>query len=292
MPELPEVQTVVEELTAAGLAGLRIIDIQTDWSRMIDTRISDPSSLEEFIEQTIGRSFGNIWRRGKYIIFDFQEGGQLLAHLRMSGRLYLVPSDAKLTKHEHVRFMLSDGRDLRFHEPRKFGRFYRVDQAGVILNRLGPEPLSAQFTARILYERLVSHNRLLKPLLLDQQFIAGLGNIYTDEALWEARLHPCRISSSLSMKEVRALHRAIRKVLRSGLKHRGTSLGAGETNFHSSKEQQGQNRQQLKVFQRSDQRCPRCNTPIKRMVVGQRGTYICPQCQQLQVFPAASGFQC
>jgi formamidopyrimidine-DNA glycosylase len=202
----------------------------------------------------------------------------------MSGRLYLVDSHTTTAsgKHEHVRFTLSDGRDLRFYEPRKFGRLYRVKQAKVILNRLGPEPLSKRFTADRWYQRLMSHNRLLKPLLLDQKLIAGLGNIYTDEALWEAALHPCRISSSLSRAEAVVLHRAIRKVLRSGLNHRGTSLGSGETNFHSSKQQRpGQNHRYLKVFQRTDLPCLRCKTPIQRMIVGQRGTYICPQCQHL-----------
>jgi formamidopyrimidine-DNA glycosylase len=280
MPELPEVQTVVDDLTTAGLRGLRITDIRVEWSPIIDTKVSVPSSPEEFMRQTIGRTVSSIRRRGKFIVFKFLEGGHLLVHLRMSGRLYLVNPHTAPGKHEHVRFTLSDGRELRFYEPRKFGRLYRVQQAGVVLNRLGPEPLSRQFTAEVLYQCLMAHNRLLKALLLDQHIVAGLGNIYTDEALWEAKLHPCRRSSFLSRAEAQALHRAIRKVLRSGLKHRGTSLGSGKANFHSSKHQRpGQNRRHLNVFQRTDLPCLRCKTPIQRMVVAQRGTYICPQCQ-------------
>lgn len=286
MPELPEVQTIVNDLEAAGVIGLRITAVETDWPRIVDTPsdiISDAGTLspDEFIRHTVGRTFSAVWRRGKYIVFDFLEGGHLLAHLRMSGRLYPVLSPTELSRYEHVRITLSDGRELRFYDPRKFGRLYRLDQAGFMLDRLGIEPLSGKFTGKVLYERLRWRKRLLKPLLLDQSFIAGLGNIYTDEALWEAALHPCRLAASLSPEEARALHRAIRKVLASGLKNDGTTLGNGKTNFHLSGERRGKNREHLKVFRRTDLPCPRCRTPIRRMVVGQRGTHVCPHCQQL-----------
>ena len=122
---------------------------------------------------------------------------------------------------------------------------------------------------------------MLKPLLLDQSFIAGLGNIYVDEALWEAEIHPCRMASSLSKVEIKALHRAIRKVLKQGLKNLGTTLGEGQPNFYSVAKIKGRNRDQLKVFRRTDLPCQRCSSIIERMVVGQRGTHICPQCQMI-----------
>jgi formamidopyrimidine-DNA glycosylase len=157
---------------------------------------------------------------------------------------------------------------------------YFVENPEQIVGHLGPEPLEKSFTAHILKERLHAHNRLLKPLLLDQTFIAGLGNIYVDEALWVARLHPCRQSSSLSKPEVKALHRAIRKVLKRGLQNLGTSLGSGKANFYSVGQRKGRNRDELNVFRRTAAPCLRCETVIERILVGQRSTHICPTCQK------------
>jgi formamidopyrimidine-DNA glycosylase len=170
---------------------------------------------------------------------------------------------------------------LRFHDPRKFGRLHLVKDPERILDRLGAEPLASEFTAKSLAERLMPRKRLLKPLLLDQAFIAGIGNIYVDEALWEAKLHPRRIAASLSMPEIKALHRAIPKVLKRGLKNLGTSLGSGETNFYSVARHRGRNKEQLKVFRRTGLSCPRCRTPIERIIVGQRSTHICAKCQKV-----------
>jgi formamidopyrimidine-DNA glycosylase len=149
------------------------------------------------------------------------------------------------------------------------------------LSRLGPEPLEKNFTVRLLAGQLKRHRRRLKPLLLDQAFIAGLGNIYVDEALWDAKLHPDRIAAALSPAEIKALHRAIARVLNRGLKNLGTSLGTGETNFYSVARRRGRNKDELKVFRRTDHPCPRCNWPIARIIVGQRSTHICPRCQKI-----------
>ncbi len=150
-----------------------------------------------------------------------------------------------------------------------------------ILDRLGPEPLENGFTTKLLAGRLGRHKRLLKPLLLDQAFVAGLGNIYVDEALWDAKLHPNRIAATLSMNEIKALHRAIPRVLKRGLKNLGTSLGTGEANFYSVARHRGRNKDELKVFRRTDHPCPRCKNSIERIIVGQRSTHICPRCQKL-----------
>lgn len=274
MPELPEVQTIVNDLKAARIAGKTIISARVFWPRTI----AEPSA-RTFCSRIKGKKISAIRRRGKFIVFDFNKRDHLLLHLRMSGRLHLVPNDLPRRKHEHVILGLADGRQLRFHDTRKFGRFYLTADAEKILGRIGPEPLATGFTRQIFARRLSPRKRLLKPLLLDQTFIAGLGNIYVDEALWESKIHPCRIAASLSASEIQALHRAIPRVLKRGLKNLGTSLGTGKTNFYSIAKHQGRNRDELKVFRRTDQPCPRCQETIARIIVGQRSTHICPKCQ-------------
>jgi formamidopyrimidine-DNA glycosylase len=243
-----------------------------------------PRSIGGMAPRTFGRRmrglrFSAVRRRGKYLVFDFDPRDHLLLHLRMSGRLNLHPADQPRNKHEHVVLDLDDGLQLRFQDTRKFGRMLLVADAGSVLDRLGVEPLSKAFTAQTLTGITERCRRMLKPLLLDQTVIAGLGNIYVDEALWDARLHPCRSSQGLSADQVRSLHRAIRKVLRRGLKNMGTSLGSGKANFYSVARRPARNQDELKVFRRTGQPCPRCRTPIQRIIVGQRSTHICPACQ-------------
>ena len=228
MPELPEVETIARDLNAAGLVGKTLTCARVYWDRTI----AEPS-VPEFCRLIEKKQIAAVGRRGKFLVIDFAGGGHLLMHLRMSGRLHLVPSGAERLPHEHVVLAFEDGSDLRFHDTRKFGRVYLVADAERILGRLGPEPLDPMFTPRILFAGMRKRSRLVKPLLLDQSFVAGLGNIYTDEALWEAQIHPRRLSDSLSAAEVRALHGAIRRVLRRGLKNLGTSLGTGKANFYS-----------------------------------------------------------
>ncbi|MFC1592185.1 bifunctional DNA-formamidopyrimidine glycosylase/DNA-(apurinic or apyrimidinic site) lyase, partial [Thermodesulfobacteriota bacterium] len=274
MPELPEVQTVVNDLVAAGLPGAEILRAEVFWDRSI----SAPGA-RDFCRRIAGRRITAVRRRAKYIVFDLSGGCSLLLHLRMSGRLHLQKKGSPRDKHEHVVLGLADGRELRLHDTRKFGRLGLVADAASALDHLGPEPLSKEFTQKLLGSILHSRRRMLKPLLLDQGVIAGLGNIYVDEALWEAGLHPCRSSDSLSAQEVRALHRAIPRVLKRGLKNLGTTLGTGQANFYSVANRRGRNSDQLKVFRRTGQPCPRCRSAIERIVVGQRSTHVCPQCQ-------------
>ena len=276
MPELPEVQTIANDLNAADVIGPTISSARVFWHRSI----AEPSP-RAFCRRIKGQQFTAIGRRGKYLVFELTDGYTLLLHLRMSGRLHLVAAGTPRIKHEHVILSFDDGRQLRFHDPRKFGRLNLVKDPGKILDRLGPEPLARGFTARALGLLLKSRRRMLKPLLLDQTFIAGLGNIYVDEALWEARLHPCRLASSLSKPEIKALHLSIPRVLKRGLENLGTSLGSGETNFYSVASRSGRNKDQLNVFRRTELPCPRCRTAIERIIVGQRSTHICPMCQRL-----------
>jgi formamidopyrimidine-DNA glycosylase len=278
MPELPEVQTIVNDLNIAGLPGSTVRSARVFWPRTIAV-----PSPECFCRQVKGKKISAVRRRGKFLVYDFSSGQHLLMHLRMSGRLHLVSKNTRRLKHEHVILSLDDGRQLRLHDTRKFGRIYLVENQEEILGRLGPEPLASGFTAAMLGERLNSRKRMLKPLLLDQTFIAGLGNIYVDEALWEAGIHPCRMASNLSKIEVERLQRAIVLVLERGLRNLGTSLGTGKANFYSVAKHRGRNEDELKVFRRTGMQCLRCKSKIQRILVGQRSTHVCPACQAIPV---------
>ena len=276
MPELPEVQTLVNDLNAAGFAGTTITGARVYWPRTVVQL-----SPEDFSRQVTGRTVASIRRRGKYIVFEFIQGPSLLVHLRMTGRLHIAAAGEGRSAHEHVLLSFDDGRQLRLHDTRKFGRLQLVEDAAAFLRHLGVEPLSERFTPEVLADIVKSRKRMLKPLLLDQRIIAGLGNIYADEALWDARLHPKRISCSLSNGEVGALCRAVPRVLRRGLHNLGTTLGTGAGNFYSVARRRGRNGDRLRVFRRTGLPCPRCRTPVERIRVGQRSTHICPVCQAL-----------
>jgi len=271
MPELPEVETIVRRLRdgwadAPPLPGKRITSVTLRWAR----HIAMPSAAR-FRRSIAGNRVHDVRRRGKYLIFPLDRG-TLLIHLKMSGDLQLVPPGTAPDPFDRTVFHLDDGWDLRFSDARKFGKAYLVDDPERLLGRLGPEPLERAFTARGLADDLHSHRRALKPLLLDQAFVAGLGNIYVDEALHRARLHPLRRSDTLSPAEVHALWRGIRASLQRGLRHHGASIdwvyrGGGYQNY-------------FRVYQRTGEPCPECGTPIERLVIGQRGTPICPACQR------------
>ncbi len=275
MPELPEVQTVVNDLIASDLIGRQIVSVRVFWPRTVH-RIS----VAAFCRRIRNLRLLSIRRRGKFIVMDLTNDKTLLIHLRMTGRLAFVHPGAERDKHEHVIIDFDDGRQLRFHDTRKFGRFYLVSDPEEIIGHLGPEPLEKKFSRRVLAERLQKSGRRIKPLLLDQRVIAGIGNIYADEALWAAGIDPRRRASALDESEIRALHRSLKTVLRRGLKNMGTTLGSGQTNFYSIAGYNGRNRDALKVFRRENQPCPGCNTKISRLIVGQRSTFICERCQK------------
>lgn len=201
-------------------------------------------------------------------------------HLRMTGSFDLVSSQKVPGAHVHMTLDLDDGRRLMFHDPRKFGRIYLTFDIASITGSLGPEPLSPEFTAKKLAAKIRERRRQLKPLLLDQSFIAGMGNIYVDEALWGAGISPVRPANTLVCKEIKSLHRSIRSVLRQGIRNAGTSLGVGLGNYRGLQNARGRNSSYLKVFRRTGQPCPRCGQAIERMLVGQRSTHFCGQCQK------------
>jgi formamidopyrimidine-DNA glycosylase len=275
VPELPEVQTIVNDLIAAGVQGRAIVGVRVFWPGTLDGM-----PAEAFARRVQGKVIECIRRRGKFILLECRGATTLAVYLRMTGRFQLLPAGAEPSRHVHVILDLDDGRCLRFHDTRKFGRFYLAESPEQIVGRLGPEPLDRRFTAGLLARCLAGRRRDLKPLLLDQSCIAGLGNIYVDEALWAAGLHPLRRSDTLSSDQIALLHRAIRQVLRLGLKNAGTTLGRGQGNFYSLDEGRGGNDAHLKVFRRTGEPCPRCRRPIERLVVAQRSTHICPVCQK------------
>ncbi len=274
MPELPEVQTVVDNLKALNIIGSTITGAKVYWPKTIAE-----ISPTHFCTQIKGRTIGRVRRRGKYIVMHLSRNLTLMVHLRMTGRLNWTPKGKTRHKHEHVVLQINHQDELRFQDMRKFGRIWLTQTPQAILGRLGPEPLAKRFTRRCFLKKLNNKKRQIKPLLLDQSFIAGLGNIYVDEALWEACIHPRRISSSLTAKEITALHRAIPLVLHRGLKNMGTTLGSGRGNFYSVAGRPGRNADELKIFRRTGEACPRCGTMVERLVVAQRGSHICPQCQ-------------
>lgn len=277
MPELPEVQTIVDDLNALGIVGCLITSARVFWPRTIALMQPDV-----FMKSVCGQTITAIDRRAKYIRFFLQKGHCLAVHLRMTGRFNLVDPRKKRDKHEHVALGLGHRRQLRFHDTRKFGRIYLLSPETDFFERLGPEPLDDTLSKEGFFDMLQRRSRNIKPLLLDQSFIAGLGNIYVDEALWQARIHPLRKSNSLNQRQASGLLTAIRQVLKSGLNNAGTTLGQGEGNYVSMRRGRGNNMGDLKVFRRTGDHCRRCSQTIERIIVGQRSTHICPGCQFLE----------
>jgi formamidopyrimidine-DNA glycosylase len=275
MPELPEVETVVRDLNQCGLIHATIKAARVNWARTI----AEPSA-RAFSIRINGQKIVSITRRGKYIVIRLSKD-TLLIHLRMTGRFVIADPHEPHSPYERVVLVLSTGKQLRYVDTRKFGRWFLMENPELHLNKLGIEPLGPEFTPSALKAILSKRSRSLKPLLLDQAVFAGIGNIYADEALWEAKLHPLARSDRLSDSEMRALYQAIPKVLRQGVELQGTTLGRGKLNFYRLDGTQGKHQSFLKAYRRTGEACPRCGTAIERIVVAQRSTHLCPKCQRL-----------
>lgn len=269
MPELPEVETTVRALRQP-LVGRTFTEVRCYWPRQIVT--PTPAELQARLH---GQRVEAITRRAKYLLFHLSGSDYLIIHLKMTGHLSVVAADTPADKYAHTVFGLDNGQELRFRDMRKFGRVYLVSDLAEILDGLGPEPLAEDFTVDTLHERLNGRSRNLKPLLLDQSFVAGIGNIYADEALFAARLHPERKANSLTDQEVAALHRAIQQVLQLGIEREGASI----QNYVKPDGQRGDMQNAVAVFRRTGYPCYTCQTPIERIVMGGRSTHFCPTCQ-------------
>ncbi len=275
MPELPEVETVRRTLSGP-LLGRRIERVRL---AAFPGVIGDgPPDL--FAALVCGRTVTGCRRRAKYLLLDLDDGTVLMIHLRMTGQVGIERAGAPPLRFEHLALELDDGFELRFSDQRKFGRVLHLDAtaAQALEARFGPEPLESRFTASWLEQALARRPGKLKSVLLDQDVVAGLGNIYADEALFRARLHPERPANGLSSDEVRRLHRALRTVLGEGISHRGTTFSS----YRDASGREGENQRNLRVYGKGGRAdCPRCGFPLDRIVVGGRGTSLCPRCQRM-----------
>nr|MBV6628883.1 bifunctional DNA-formamidopyrimidine glycosylase/DNA-(apurinic or apyrimidinic site) lyase [Oceanococcus sp. HetDA_MAG_MS8] len=275
MPELPEVETTRRGI-APAVEGqtLRAMTV-----RNAALRWPVPDDLPALLQ---GASIDAVRRRAKYLLLDCSRSGQplgsMLVHLGMSGQLRVVEPDAPLRKHDHVDWELADGRVLRLHDPRRFGSvlWQPLGDTHPLLASLGPEPLSPEFTATYLYQRSRGRKGPVKPFIMDQAIVVGVGNIYATEALFAAGIHPRRPAGRVSLKRYTALVDAIRAVLAESIQRGGTTL----RDYVDPQGSPGWFRLQLAAYEQADKPCQRCSTPIRREVLGQRASYFCPSCQR------------
>ena len=269
MPELPEVETISRALRDGGrespsILGCQVEQVLIRWAKTI----AQPS-VEEFEQKIIGQKIVNVSRRGKFIIIHLSQQF-LVVHLRMSGDLRVDHNQKDLNKHDHLILWFDNGMHLAFNDARKFGRAWLLNNLDPLFEKIGPEPFDFP-SPEAFYLRLLNHNRQLKPLLMDQKFMAGLGNIYTDEALHISNLHPLTIAATLSFDQAEILLEAIRSVLCLGIERNGASIDW----FYRG----GSFQNEFQVYGRKGLPCLNCGTLINKIVVGQRGTHYCPNCQ-------------
>lgn len=274
MPELPEVETVAR-IVRPKLVGRQIEGVHVSWLRTLGG-LSRPA----FARAVVGARVRAVWRRAKFIVFDLERDGEvagwLVGHLRMTGRFHVERAGWDAGPHERVCLDLDRGRSFHFIDVRKFGRLIFTSDLEDAFPDLGPEPLGDEFTPASLHASLSSRRRLLKPLLLDQSFVAGLGNIYVDECLHIARLHPEKRSDRVSRAAAGRLHGVIRSVLAEAIEREGSSF---DTFYRTPEGNPGSYQEQFYVYGRTGLPCRGCGEPIRRLVVAQRGTHICPRCQ-------------
>ncbi len=265
MPELPEVETTAKSIRSR-LVGRTITAVHLRWPR----HTPNPAMVQERLP---GRRVAEVGRRGKFVVVHLEPADlTLLIHLGMSGRLEIGEPGAETGKHTHTILALDNGRQLHFSDARKFGRLYLLSDLQSVLGKLGPEPLSETFTAEWLAQSVAQRRRAIKTLLLDQHFLAGLGNIYADESLHRAGVDPRRRADGLSGEEAALLRDAIREVLTEAITHQGTSLDWVYPG--------GTMQLRLRVYGKGGQQCAACGTVIERVVLGQRSTHYCPHCQR------------
>lgn len=274
MPELPEVETVVRGLREP-LIGRRIEGMWQDWAPTIHSPA--PSA---FAARVAGQRVRALGRRGKYILITL-EHDTLVIHLKMSGRLYVTAAGEahEADRWVHVRFDLDGGRQLRFSDLRKFGRVYLTDDVGKLLSHLGPEPLSDDYTLERFRAGMRGRKRAIKSLLMAQEFLAGVGNIYADEALFRAGIHPATRVDLLTDDDAALLHQTVREALLAGIEHEGASISW----YRKPDGDKGDSQNHFFVYGRTDLPCRRCGTAINKIRVAQRGTHFCPQCQPERV---------
>ena len=269
MPELPEVETVKNELLPYVI-GRRITDIVLLWAGIV----KEPSP-EEFRTRLIGQKITGITRRGKYLPFSLSSGDSMIVHLKMTGSLLVQQDSAEPPRFARAIFHLDNDTDIIFRDPRKFGVLRLVKDKNTIIGKLGPEPFDKDFTPKLLGEILLKRKAPMKALLCEQELIAGIGSMYADEALFATKIHPMRSGTSLTEKEIRKLHKAIRRILSTAIENKGASVDT----YYRPDGSRGTAHYQFKVAHRFKGPCYTCGTPIERIKVRARGSYFCPKCQ-------------
>ena len=273
MPELPEVETVRSTLEPK-LVGRRFDEVE-----IADSRLTRPVDPAEVAAELTGERVAAVARRGKYLIVRFESGLVLLIHLRMTGSLVHTSNGAAASDpHSRAVVRLDDGSDVTYRDVRRFGTWLVLAEdelAPYLSERLGLEPLDPRFTSRDLGARLEGRRTSVKAALLDQRTLAGVGNIYADEALWRARIHPRRPAGELDVSEIRALHRGIRRTLEAGIARQGATL----RDYRTPDGDSGRMQHEFKVYGREGEPCTRCRGAIEKTRLGGRGTWFCPRCQ-------------
>lgn len=275
LPELPEVETVRKGLENLVIgATIKAIDVY--WDRIITGSLP----VELFKDVLVGETLQKMRRRGKFLLLDFDHY-TMISHLRMEGKYEVVSSEESLKKHTHVVFHLEDGRDIRYLDVRKFGRMelvpFRKEETVAGIHRLGPEPFTGEFLLEPFQEKLTRIKKAIKPALLDQKLVTGLGNIYVDEALFQAKIHPERPGNSLKETETERLHAAIIDVLGKSIEAGGTTIRT----YLNALGEAGSFQQDLKVYGKTGEPCINCGRLIQKIKVAQRGTHYCAHCQKL-----------
>jgi formamidopyrimidine-DNA glycosylase len=281
MPELPEVETVRARLEPV-LAGRRFERVEIHDPRLV--RPYDPAEVAAELE---GERVAAVERRGKYLIFRFESGRVLLIHLRMTGSLRHTSGDLAEDPHRRAVVRLDNGSDVAYRDVRRFGTWLLLEPGELepyLGARVGEEPLDALFTAARLGERLARRRAPIKSALLDQRTLAGMGNIYVDEALWRAKVHPLRAAESLDRNELRRLHKAVRAALEAGIARQGSTL----RDYALPDGGSGSMQHEFKVYGREGEPCDRCGTPISKTRVAGRGTWFCSSCQPAQAASSSS----
>jgi formamidopyrimidine-DNA glycosylase len=273
MPELPEVETIKNELSP-WVVGQSFTQVT-----IFDTELVCGGPAEEVRRGLIGQKVESLERRGKYLIFHLSNGRSLIIHLRMTGVLLLDPQG--IDRYARAVFHLSNGHRLVFSDRRRLGLMWLVNDADTVVGKLGPEPLDESFTPGALGQRLSRHHIPVKAALLDQGIVAGIGNMYADEALFAARIHPLRKADALSPAEVQTLHNCIRRVLQAAISSKGASVDT----YVRPEGELGTAHSDFKVAHKGGEPCPVCGCTIERVPVQNRGTYFCPRCQPLGCGP-------
>ncbi len=271
VPELPEVETIRRDLEPL-VVGRTITGVDVDPATI---HLLAAAPVEVLRENLVGRTITSLGRRGKYLLLGLHDGRTLVIHLRMTGRLLWRDSDALREQYERARLVLDDGHDLRWSDLRKFGTWRIYDDLAPLLAKLGPEPIDAAFTLRQFRAALANRTAPIKAVLLDQRRMSGLGNIYVDEALFEAGIRPDTPAGSLSPAAQKRLYESSRTVLERGIENRGASF----RDYVDGQGNEGRQHMFVKVFRRTGKPCYTCASPIERSVVGGRSTHYCPKCQ-------------